>query len=241
LFFGLDLRRSGATIFNAWLANMPQVLLSFCYLNLNTLCTAMAGEEEWNGLTERKGLRVTEPYGEQRSTYFLQLPYKWAIPLIVVSTTLHWVLSQTFFLIRVDYFPVDSKEADSGRSESACGISFASLAAFCGICALLCGLIAYLSRPSLIPGLPQVENCSLMISAACHPAPDEIEPHLRRVQWGVISRRTTDGHLLCSLSSKPVRMPRAKMSYFSFREDSTLSVTASARDAGLVQGSDMRR
>jgi hypothetical protein len=212
---------------------MPQVLLSFCYLNLNTLCTAMAGEEEWNGMTKRKGLRVTEPHGNQRSTYFLQLPYKWAIPLIVASTTLHWVLSQTFFLIRVDYFPVDSQEADSDRSESACGVSFASLAAFCGICILLCGLIAYLSRPNLIPDLPQVENCSLMISAACHPAPDEVEPHLRTVQWGVISRRLVDGHLLCSLSSKPVRTPRAKMSYFRAREDSTLSVDAGTTDASI--------
>lgn len=225
LTFGLDLRRSGATIFNAWLANMPQVLLSFCYLNLNTLCTAMAGEEEWNGLVRRKGLRVTEPRGEQRSTYFLQLPFKWAVPLITVSTILHWLLSQTFFLIRIDYFPVDSEEADVERSESACGVSFASLTAFCGICFVLCGLIGYLARPNLIPALPQIENCSLMISAACHPAPDEVEPHLEQVQWGVVRQRTVDGHLFCSLSSKPVRMPRAKMSYFRASEEEAASNT----------------
>jgi hypothetical protein len=45
------------TLFKAWLSNMPQVLLSFHYLNLNTLCTFIACAQEWNTLgSTRKGL-----------------------------------------------------------------------------------------------------------------------------------------------------------------------------------------
>jgi hypothetical protein len=36
----------------------------------------------------------------------------------------------------------------------------------------------------MYPKLPLGESRSLMISAACHPAPDEVDPHLAKVQWG---------------------------------------------------------
>jgi hypothetical protein len=50
----------------------------------------------------RKGLRVSEnPRGAQRSTYFLQLPYRYAIPLLIVSSAMHWMVSQSLFLVTV--------------------------------------------------------------------------------------------------------------------------------------------
>lgn len=52
--------------------------------------------------TTRKGLRVTAPRGEQRSSYFLQLPYRWAVPLMIVSGALHWLMSQTIFPVRLE-------------------------------------------------------------------------------------------------------------------------------------------
>jgi hypothetical protein len=93
---------SEVSIVNAWIANAPQVLLPFCYVGLNNICTFMAAVEEWNHLAStRKGLRVSRPMAEQRSTYFLQLPYQWALPLIIMSGMLHWLLSQSFFLVVV--------------------------------------------------------------------------------------------------------------------------------------------
>jgi hypothetical protein len=165
----------------------------------------MASSKEWNTYaTSKKGLRVTKASGEQRSTYFLQLPYKWALPLIAISTLLHWLLSQTFFLTRIDYHDHDGK---LNRWNSACGISFSSLITFCFVALLLgCGLLL-IARWPMLARLPLAENCSLMISAACHPAHDEVEPHLAKVKWGVVPGVLVDGHPHCSLSSKDVEKP----------------------------------
>lgn len=206
LSFGAEGASAKATIWNAWLSNTPQVLLSLCYLNLNAICTSMARTAEWNSLaSSRKGLRVTKPHGKQRSTYFLQLPYKWAAPLMVTSGGLHWLLSQTFFLSRIDYYNL---QGDLKRWTSACGISFSSLITFCAVCLLLIVAVRWVGRRPMMPNLPLAENCSLMISAACHPAPNEVGPHLAKVKWGVIT-----GTRYCSLSSKHVERPEAGKVY----------------------------
>jgi hypothetical protein len=206
LSFGSDTASTKGTTWNAWLANMPQVLLSMCYLNLNTICTSMASAAEWNGLaTSRKGLRVTKPFGEQRSTYFLQLPYRWALPLMIISGCLHWLLSQTFFLTRTDFF---SQDGNLDSWTSACGISFSSLLTFSLVALALVCAVRWIGRRPMYPKLPLAESCSLMISAACHPAPDELDPHLAKVRWGVVAETAIEGHGHCSLSSKLVLKPK---------------------------------
>lgn len=206
LSFGASGASTKATIWNAWLANLPQALLSLCYINLNVICTAMASTAEWNRLPmSRKGLRVTNPYGKQRSTYFLQLPYKWAAPLMVTSGGLHWLLSQTFFITRIDRY--DS----NGRLKSwtsACGISFTSLVTLSAVCLILVISVRWIGRRPMMPNLPLAENCSLMISAACHPSSAELNPHLEEVKWGVIP-----GTGRCSLSSKQVTAPEVGKAY----------------------------
>ncbi|KAH6612515.1 hypothetical protein C7974DRAFT_418464 [Boeremia exigua] len=204
--FGATGASTKATLWNAWLANMPQVLLSLCYINLNAICTAMASTAEWDGLaTTKKGLRVTRPRGKQRSTYFLQLPYKWATPLMMTSGGLHWLLSQTFFISRLDYY---NTEGGLERWTSACGISFSGLIVFCVVCVALVAIVRCIGRWPMMPNLPLAENCSIMISAACHPDPSEVDPHLKKVQWGVIP-----GTGRCSLSSKPTMRPQVGETY----------------------------
>jgi hypothetical protein len=62
------------------LANLPQGILSFLYLTYNGLFTCMLGSYEWSRFGQfRKPLRVTAPVESQRSTYYLQLPYTYAI------------------------------------------------------------------------------------------------------------------------------------------------------------------
>ncbi|KAH3940622.1 hypothetical protein HBH70_025720 [Parastagonospora nodorum] len=75
------------------IANSPQILLSFMYFAYNSLFTAMLMGYEWVSYAhKRKGLRTSrKPLGGRRSTYFLQLPYRFGVPLIFVSGTLHWV------------------------------------------------------------------------------------------------------------------------------------------------------
>lgn len=67
-------------------ANMPQAILSFLYLTYNGIYSCVLGAHEWSLFARsRMPLRVTSPVGQQRSTYYLQLPYNYAIvssPLI---------------------------------------------------------------------------------------------------------------------------------------------------------------
>lgn len=80
--------------------NIPQLILSFVYLIINLLHTNMQIEKEWNSYgSEMKPLRVSHPQGQQTSTYRLQLPYKYSIPLLTMSALLHWVLSNCLFIV----------------------------------------------------------------------------------------------------------------------------------------------
>lgn len=81
------------------MANTPQLMLSTCYFALNSFLTRIQIEEEFNSYSRcYKPLRVSDPKGEQTSTYRLQLPYKYSIPLIAMSIILHWLLSSAVFL-----------------------------------------------------------------------------------------------------------------------------------------------
>ena len=83
----------------AVVANLPQVALSIAYLAYNGLFTRMLGEWEWSLLSVRyQGLRVSRPKGRQRSSYRLQLPYRWSIPLMATSGLLHWLVSNCIFV-----------------------------------------------------------------------------------------------------------------------------------------------
>ncbi|PUU81081.1 hypothetical protein B9Z19DRAFT_1168396 [Tuber borchii] len=47
-------------------------------------------------------LRVTSPCPGRRSKYQPQIPYTYVIPLMIVSALLHWLISQSIFLVRLD-------------------------------------------------------------------------------------------------------------------------------------------
>jgi hypothetical protein len=65
----------------------------------NGLFTRMLAEFEWSKYSIAfKSLRVTEPKGLQSATYRLQLPYRFSIPLIIVSIGLHWIFSNCIYV-----------------------------------------------------------------------------------------------------------------------------------------------
>jgi hypothetical protein len=188
----------------AFLANLPQVCLSLLYFSLNRICTSVCFALEWDRYAiQRKGLRVTHPSGEQRSTHFLQLPYHWAIPLTVTSGLLHWLLSQSLFLVRQE-LRTRGGELYPG-STCACGYSAQSLIAFTLIfIALLVFVFCWLLKGMNIH-IPPARHCSLVISAACHPPEDDMYAYLGEVKWGVTVVGTEEyvGH--CTFTSGPVQ------------------------------------
>ncbi|KAF2741451.1 hypothetical protein EJ04DRAFT_480852 [Polyplosphaeria fusca] len=189
----------------AWLANAPQLILSFCYLAINSECTSMAGAFEWNTLGKaRKGLRVTNPSQEQRSTYFLQLPFRFALPLTLCSGGLHWLLSQSLFFFRADRY---NSRPEIQYTSMGCGLSGLSFIVLSVVFYILVVTVGFVGRRRLKLKIPFAASCSLVVSAACHAPSTEENPDLRAVQWGVVEEKMFDGIEHCSFSSRPVGKP----------------------------------
>lgn len=193
------------------LANSPQAALSYLYLAFNALYTSMLMAREWSTYAhQRKSLRVTSPVGQQRSTYWLNVPFRYAIPIILVSLLFHWLASQSIFLV---YIMITDPHTRAVFDEiSTCGYSPMAiiLTTVVAILIAICGVsLGYLRYPA---GMPLASSCSAVISAACHPTAKEVNPSLYPVQWGVVSYRREIyddeepvGH--CSFSSEPVEYP----------------------------------
>lgn len=88
------------------IANMSQLMFSFLYFASNCPLTAINIAAEWSGYAaNRKGLRVSvSPSFSQHSDHFLSLPYRYAIPLMVVSALLHWLISHSLFIVGIDAY-----------------------------------------------------------------------------------------------------------------------------------------
>lgn len=188
------------------IANLPQVILSFLYFAYNGMFTAMLLGYEWTSYAyKRKGLRVTHvPCGLQRSTYFLQLPYRFGTPLVVLSGTLHWLVSQSIFVVSIDEY---DRYGDYDGSSSSCGYSPIAM-----LMVVLLGIfmVATVVGFGYIPyksGMPLAGSCSLAISAACHPEKDTEDDSVslseQKLQWGVVST-SNDGIGHCAFTSKEV-------------------------------------
>lgn len=206
-----DLSGPTGVIFTVLVANSPQILLSFLYFAYNGIFTCMLLAEEWSAYaSKRRFLRVTSPAGGQRSTYRLQLPYRYGIPLLIGSSTLHWFVSQAIFLARINY--IDSTEVevtDSGIST--CGYSPMAIifVIILGSIVVLLGIANGFRRART--GMPFAGSCSAAISAACHPPETDVNASLKRVMWGVVAEDSFNhqgkrvGH--CSFTSRKVKAP----------------------------------
>ncbi|KAK0649217.1 hypothetical protein B0T16DRAFT_127146 [Cercophora newfieldiana] len=150
------------------LANTPQLLLSMCYFAYNGLFTRMISEREWSSFSTYRSLRVTHRKGQQRTTYRLQLPYRWSLPLLAVSALLHWLYSNSLYITIYEghRWPSESINENRGLAYSSRSIviSFAiSLAV-----ALAPLILGYVKLPG---NMPMAQNSSAVISAACHCVP----------------------------------------------------------------------
>lgn len=163
--------------FVAFIANLPQVCLSLIYFAINRTCTLMYFALEWNSYaTRKKGLRVTALLDLQGGTHFLQLPLRWAVPLTAMSGILHWLLSQSLFLVRQE---VRTREGQLYLgSVCTCVYSAQSLLTFTLVFILLLLSVIYLLLRGMDIHIPPARHCSLVISAACHPPEDDYYAHL---------------------------------------------------------------
>lgn len=199
------------------IANIPQPILSFVYLLFNGVFTSMFLADEWSHFAhERKSLRVSDPKPGQRATYFLQLPYRYAIPLMILSGVLHWSVSQSIFIAQVSSFRRDGSLKDPAAI-STCGYSPIAIMLTMVIGSCLTVFMVVLGLRRYKPGMPMVGSCSAAISAACHGRLD-IDT-TAPLQWGVTSEEGEGvGH--CAFSDSEVRMPMEGAMYAGWRKRS---------------------
>lgn len=164
----------GGVVSSVLVANSPQLLLSFFYVAVNALLTLMSSSREWSRFSLswalRRGprsLRTSSPRGSQRRTYFLQLPFRFAIPLIAVSALLHWLISQSIFLAVVSDYDTEGRKFQPFAIAS-CGYSPIAMIFLIMVSIVLMLGLGVLSLVRMEPGMPIVASCSAAISSCCH-------------------------------------------------------------------------
>lgn len=175
---------------NVLIANIPQLIYSVLYVLSNGILTNMTLAGEWDTFSQdRKGLRVsTSPQGYQRTSHFLSLPYRYGLPLITLSALIHWLISQSIFLVSANAYDEPTRRRP-GFDIMALGYS--PLAIIITVCVgiLLPAALLLMGCRRFKSGMPIAGGCSLAIAAACHPRAktddDEFDIEYRLLQWGV--------------------------------------------------------
>ncbi|OMP88503.1 hypothetical protein BK809_0003260 [Diplodia seriata] len=170
---------------------------------------------EWNRFGQRsRGLRVSDPRGPaQRSTYFLHIPYRLGVPLLLLSVALHWMVSQSIFFVQVvgknsvgKWFELDHlTESDQITT---CGYSPLAMLITLVILVVMVGFAVALGFRRLHPGIPMAGSCSLAIAAACHVPKGTSQ--LLAVKWGAVGDESAvygEGVGHCSFSNGEVESP----------------------------------
>lgn len=204
------------------LANTPQLIFSFLYLMYNAVFTGLLMGREWNRYAYfRKPLRVSDPAVGQRSTYWLQVPFQYGIPMMILSGLLHWLISQSIYLVRVQFLPNDEKyiipltynDIDAYSTLSAVGYSSISTVLVIPAGMLMVIAIVTCGFKWYRYDMPLIGSCSAAISAACHPVNSDTRATLRPLMWGDVG--TVDGgstrHL--SFSDGDVKAPKEGVLY----------------------------
>ncbi|KAK5754060.1 hypothetical protein LTS12_015814 [Elasticomyces elasticus] len=202
---GLPTTGTDGLVASVLLANLPQAILSCLYLMYNGMYTSMHLSQEWSTYAvQRKPLRVTAPCGEQKSTYFLSLPYTYAIPLLIASATLNWLVSQSLFLARISIW--SNGVESEGDSLSTVGFSCTPIVVIIvlGSCMLLAA-IGTGCRSFASSSIPVAGSYSVAISAACHRPKDDVNAGVLEVKWGEIHGEGTSevGH--CTFTTEEVQ------------------------------------
>ncbi|KAA8652739.1 uncharacterized protein ATNIH1004_001644 [Aspergillus tanneri] len=194
----------------ALLVNTPQAILSTIYLLWNNLFTRMLLAVEYNDFaSERKALRVSTPQGDQRSTYFLSLPYRYAIPLTGTSALLHWLVSQSFYSVQL--VKRNTVSHHLGYWTSSVGYSPIAMIFSIGVLALAIIAMIGIGLRRLKAHMPIAGTCSAAISAACHPPIGDEDAASKPVMWGEAPRDENTGerarYAHCSFTSMDVNLP----------------------------------
>ena len=176
------------------LANVPQLGFSILYVVYTNIWSKLLVAHEFDRLTQaKKGLRVSErPRGMQRQNRFFTLPARYALPLMGCSAALHWLCSQSFFMVRIDGVNA-RKEIDPNDQLVRLGYSSTGVISLIGVSVGMMVATVCIGAFRVLRTRLGETSMSVIISAACHVRRYEPEPWLQEVQWGDVTERTEFG------------------------------------------------
>ncbi|KAK0707103.1 hypothetical protein B0T26DRAFT_756492 [Lasiosphaeria miniovina] len=182
----------------------------------NSMFTRMLAAREWSGFgVTRKPLRMSAaPTSAQRERYFLQLPYRFGVPLLGFSVLVHWLISQSLFVVAVESLD-PPYSADIGWYLITCGYSPIAIIFALAVCCLLVAAATVTGCWRLPSAIPIVGSCSLAIAAAYHGIDEQPQPDaaLDPLQWGVIAPPSSTGPGHCGFSAEEVGEPEEGCHY----------------------------
>jgi hypothetical protein len=189
--------REGSTntsfiISNALIINASQLLVSIVYVTYNSLLTRMLSfNEDSRFAAQRHTVCVSRPAGEQRSPYYLQVPYRYSIPLLISIALLHWLISRGSYLINIRVDDLSSMEIPD-RTRYSRGMSPLPLLLAFFLGTKMWIVLFVLKGKHLGRGMPSIGTCSVAISAACHPPTWESADATKGLMYGVVSQELRD-------------------------------------------------
>lgn len=227
-------------------ANLPQLAITTAYYFYSGISTTILAAAEYSsyGATQMP-LRVSSPVesSEQISEYFLNMPYRYGIPMNLLSIALHWLVSKSLYYVSIIPYGPGGQSGDSnGRkfitetdyyssyhSDLAYASSLVYSPFFIFVSLLVLGLMVcillVLSFRRLNSEIPITRSCSAVISAACHPPKHEDceSAILGKLKWGETTQPAwdldwfdvtiEDGKGHCSFSSWHVENPSFQKMY----------------------------
>jgi hypothetical protein len=196
------------------LANTPQLAVSLLYFCLNDTLTRTILAADYNDFAiHRRPLRVSFPRGEQRSTFYLTIPYQYAVPLLTACTPAHWFISEGIFYVQILPYNIYGKLIPSEVLVT-CGVSTIPLEV--GLFLMIGVFIVILllgDRSFKASKMPIAFEWSVAISAACHPPRLDLDAAFKPVQWGVVEDDPDSSYPHCSFTSKEVKEPELSVQY----------------------------
>lgn len=174
------------------LANLPQTLLSYLYPAGNAFYTTMLISAEYaNYSIHRKTLRVTSPVGQQRSSYWLGIPFRFGVPMNIMSGLFHWLTSQSLFKVQISI--TDPLTRAVTREISTCGYSPVAIILTTVVAAVFAGGGIFAGIFHFLSGMPVASSNSAAVSAACYRPSDDIDASVLPVKWGAITHGDENG------------------------------------------------
>jgi hypothetical protein len=164
------------------IANSPQIWLSIGYLLWNTQVTRIWMEGEWRSYYQKAHIpRVSQNTNETgvRATRWLQLPYGVTAILMMLSTIMHWLVSQTLSVVEIE-----------GKTGTSFYLNHSSFAILCiGMVAsvLVLGMTIYYFIP-VRTNMPLMAGSARVVFESCKRLPSRLPSE--GIAWGDISTST---------------------------------------------------